>query len=181
MTECAVLDCEMASFDGREFCWTVRVYIEDTDAGGIVYYVNYLKYMERARTEMLRALGQGRMALSDEQCMFVVRSARVDYSVPARLDDLLQVRTSLVALRGAGLTLCQRIFHIGDDSHVPRMLCEGEVMLALVDRVSLRPRRIPPAMKEGFTMLADMAMKSSGAVGCALQGGPNTHGDRSGK
>src|SRR5690606_7324226 len=72
-----------------EFCWPLRVYIEDTDAGGIVFYVNYLKYMERARTEMLRSVGFDKDFIFSEALMFVVHSVEVRYRAPARLDDQL--------------------------------------------------------------------------------------------
>ena len=74
----------------RVFNWPVRVYYEDTDAGGIVYYVNYLKFMERARTEYLRSLGFDQQALMDDGILFVVRDTAIDYLKPARLDDKLE-------------------------------------------------------------------------------------------
>ena len=88
----------------------IRVYYEDTDALGIVYYVNYLKFAERARTEMLRLHGHDQYDLLAEQGIgFTVRRCEVDYHAPARLDDVLQVRSSLAELRGASLNLNQTV------------------------------------------------------------------------
>ena len=82
------------------FVWPVRVYIEDTDAGGIVYYVNYLKYLERARSEWFRAMGYKKAALPDNFSMFVVTEVALKYLSPARLDDELQVSVELKSLGG---------------------------------------------------------------------------------
>ena len=86
------------SSQASEFVLPVRVYIEDTDAGGIVYYVNYLKFMERARTEYLRSLGYQHYALAEENFQFVVHSAQINYRKPGRIDDDLRVSARLVAL-----------------------------------------------------------------------------------
>lgn len=137
----------MESVARREFQWPVRVYIEDTDAGGIVYYVNYLKYMERARTELLRAIGFGRGALLDSERMFVVRSVEADYRLPARLDDELTVCSSVVEIRGAGIGMEQRVFLSGA-AEEPLLLCRGRIGLVCVDRSSLRPCRIPRPLLE---------------------------------
>lgn len=123
-----------------EFRWPVRVYIEDTDAGGIVYYVNYLKFMERARTELLRSHGYGKAAMLDGERMFVVQSVRVDYRAPARLDDELMVTARVIEGRGASLGMEQQVFK-GE-----RLLCGAHVLLACVDRATLKPRRIPPEL-----------------------------------
>ena len=88
---------------GREFSLDLRVYIEDTDAGGIVYYVNYLKFMERARTELMRSLGFGKMYIFNHDLMFVVREMNVQYLRPATLDDELVVTAAVRELRGAFL------------------------------------------------------------------------------
>ncbi len=116
----------------------VRVYWEDTDAGGIVFYANYLKYFERARTEWLRALGFGQQALR-ERCgtMFVVIETRVRYRAPARLDDELQVTVTLRHAGKAALTLAQQAWRGGT------LLADGEVRIGCVDDGTLRPRRIP--------------------------------------
>lgn len=135
---------------GREFHWPVRVYIEDTDAGGIVYYVNYLKYMERARTELMREIGFGKAAILDSERMFVVRSVAVDYRAPARLDDELAIQSRVLAVRGAGLSMQQQVLRTPDPAVSPMLLCQGQVELACVDRSSLRPCRVPKQLLEAL-------------------------------
>ena len=92
-----------------EFLLPVRVYIEDTDAGGIVYYVNYLKYFERCRTELMRALGTERAAISESGWMFVVSKLEVSYRQPAHLDDELQATASITAVGGATIGFFQSV------------------------------------------------------------------------
>ncbi|MFV0477160.1 MAG: tol-pal system-associated acyl-CoA thioesterase [Parahaliea sp.] len=121
----------------REFSYPLRVYIEDTDAGGIVYYVNYLKFMERARTEMMRSLGFGRDYIFNRDLMFVVRDVAISYRLPARLDDELLASVTVLALRGASMRLWQRVCR-GN-----QILAEGEITIACVDRAGVKPRRIP--------------------------------------
>jgi acyl-CoA thioester hydrolase len=117
------------------FEWPVRVYWEDTDAGGIVFYANYLKYFERARTEWLRSLGISQQALRQSSGgMFVVSQTEVRYLRPARLDDELRVS----AARGS-LHLQQQARLIGDQS----VLCEATIRLGWVEALSLKPSRIP--------------------------------------
>ena len=123
-----------------EFCLDLRVYIEDTDAGGIVYYVNYLKYMQRARTELMRSLGFGKKYIFNHDLMFVVRDVKVQYLRPATLDDELVATAEIRGLRGASMVMHQPVRR-GDQA-----LAEGEVTIACVDRVGLRPRRMPPDM-----------------------------------
>lgn len=131
-----------------EFRWPVRVYIEDTDAGGIVYYVNYLKYMERARTEYLRGIGYAKNdfggvdagdtpRIFTEDFMFVVHSVSVRYRRPARLDDELQATARIVDRGAAQLLFEQRILRGAEE------LCGGEVKVACVDRHTMKPRRMP--------------------------------------
>ena len=119
-----------------EFSLPIRVYIEDTDAGGIVYYVNYLKYFERARTEFMRTLGMDRPAISDNGWMFVVSKVSLNYRQPARLDDALSV--TLVAQRVGAATI--------DFAQTVRrdrtLLVEGSLQIACVDRDTGRPRRL---------------------------------------
>ncbi len=124
----------MSLLPDKSFCLPVRVYYEDTDAGGIVYYVNYLKFMERARTEWLRQLGwqQSRLPV-----IFVVRRVETDYLRPAVLDDLLKVKVELLAAKGAKLIFHQTIW--SDDE----LLCQARVEVASVDRASLKPCRLP--------------------------------------
>lgn len=120
-----------------EFVLPVRVYIEDTDAGGIVYYVNYLKYMERARTEFMRAQGFDKRYIFTADLMFVVSDVEVRYRRPARLDDELLVSTRIVESSAAQLLFEQRILRAAEE------ICSGFVRVACVDVVSLKPRRMP--------------------------------------
>jgi len=123
-----------------EFSFRLRVYIEDTDAGGIVYYVNYLKFMERARTEFMRSRGYGKAYIFTHDLMFVVRDVAVKYLRPAGLDDELDVTASIRQLRGAVMVLHQIVQRDGE------VLAEGEVTIACVDRAGMKPRRLPPDM-----------------------------------
>ncbi|MEW6695247.1 MAG: tol-pal system-associated acyl-CoA thioesterase [Pseudomonadota bacterium] len=121
--------------------WSIRVYWEDTDAGGIVYYANYLKFFERARTEWLRSLGLGQQALRERSGgMFVVSAVEARYLRPARLDDRLDIRTQVRELGRASLTLHQQAWRAGD---VPALLCEGTVRIGWVAGDELRPGRLP--------------------------------------
>ena len=125
----------------KHFIWSVRVYYEDTDNSGVVYYANYLKFMERARTEWLRSLGFEQDALSErEKVLFVVRSVKLDYRRPARFNDLLEVQSRVVATRGASLTFAQAILRAGQSNE---SLCSGRIRVACVDANSFRPRPIP--------------------------------------
>lgn len=115
------------------FEWPVRVYIEDTDRGGIVYHANYLNYMERARTEWLRSLGFSQENFFNEDTLFVVRKVVLSYKMPAKLDDELIVNLSIQQRRRVGLTLSQQILLVPPLS-VPQVLAEAEVELACVTR-----------------------------------------------
>ncbi len=122
----------------------VRVYYEDTDAAGIVYYANYLKFAERARTEWLRDLGYDHRTLAERHGVrFAVRACRIDYRRPARLDDLLQVETRVRALTGARLVLDQTVLRDGEP------LCAMEIVLVALDD-GLRPVRIERALPPAF-------------------------------
>jgi acyl-CoA thioester hydrolase len=125
------------------FSHAVRVYWEDTDAGGVVFYANYLKYFERARTEWLRALGVEQQRLREQTgAIFVVSEASVRYLRPARLDDLLQVTVILREPRSASLLLTQQAWH-GDE-----LLAEGSIRIGCVDAQSFKPCRIPPSLSQ---------------------------------
>ena len=127
------------------FEFPVRVYWEDTDAGGIVFYANYLKFFERARTEWLRALGLSQQRLRElEGGMFVVSEARVRYLAPARLDDELIVTARLASSGRASLTIEQQA--LAGSTSGAALLCEGAIRIGWVDAASLRPARIPPAI-----------------------------------
>ncbi len=123
---------------GERFSWPVRVYYEDTDAGGVVYYANYLKFFERARTEWLRALGVGQQALRDATgAIFVVSETRVSYRRPARLDDELEVTVDVREAGRASLRVAQSAWR-GDE-----LLAEGDIRIGCVDAGTFRPIRIP--------------------------------------
>ena len=119
-----------------EFSLPVRVYIEDTDAGGIVYYVNYLKYLERARTELMRTFGLERAAVSDAGWNFVVSDVSLSYKEPARLDDQLLATAVISAVGGATVNFHQTVRR--DDA----VLVAGDVQIACVDRGTGRPTRL---------------------------------------
>ncbi len=121
----------------EEFSLPLRVYIEDTDAGGIVYYVNYLKFMERARTEFMRAHGFGKDFIFNRDMMFVVHEVALKYHQPAQLDDELEATVTLDDIRGATMRMRQSVRRQGHP------LVQGDVTIACVDRNSLKPRRIP--------------------------------------
>lgn len=123
------------------FTWPVRVYYEDTDLGGVVYYANYLKFFERARTEWLRSLGVDQSALlAEKRLIFVIVSAGLAYLSPARFDDLLCVTARLASRRRTAMTFDQSI-HRG--SPEGERLVTATVQAACVDADSFRPRAIP--------------------------------------
>jgi acyl-CoA thioester hydrolase len=130
---------------GREgvFSWSARVYWEDTDGGGIVYYANYLRFLERARTEWLRSLGYSQQTLAREPgIVFTVASLTVEYRRPARLDDELTITCAAHADRAATIRFEQAIFRGGDPGGEPPILTAG-VRVACVDARTLKPRRLP--------------------------------------
>ena len=110
------------------FLWPVRVYYEDTDAGGVVYHASYLKYFERARTELL-----------------VVRKLTIDYIAPARLDELLKVESEITTLRGASMTFSQKL--INQDGVV---LCRADVLVVCVDSLKMKPVGLPKSIIAEF-------------------------------
>ena len=122
----------------------LRVYYEDTDTGRIVYYANYLKFAERARTEVLRDLGIAQRELMEQDGLaFAVRRCEVDYLSPARLDDELEVRTTLRALGAASLDLDQAIYRCrSHDGHAEQELARLVIRLAIINRAG-RPTRLP--------------------------------------
>lgn len=129
------------------YSFPIRVYWEDTDAGGIVFYANYLKFFERARTEWLRSLGIGQQRLREQTGgMFVVGETRVRYHRPARLDHELLVTASLQEIGRASLTIVQQA--LSKSEHPPLLLCEGTIRIGWVDGVTLRPARIPSTILE---------------------------------
>ena len=135
-----------AQNEAQPFAHRCRVYYEDTDAGGIVYYVNYLKFMERARTERLRTLGFAQSQMVGEGLLFVVHSAEVRYHAPARLDDELLISADVSELNRASLRFHQQVRRATDDA----LLCEGQFMVACVRADNLKPRAIPPTLHAAF-------------------------------
>ena len=133
--------------DSRDFQFPVRVYWEDTDAGGIVFYANYLKFFERARTEWLRALGISQSRLRETTGgMFVVSETSVRYLRPARLDDELLVTARLQEAGRASLIIAQQALQKNGGA----LLCEGTIRIGWVESTSLQPGRIPSIILESL-------------------------------
>ena len=125
------------------FSWPTRVYWEDTDAGGVVYHAQYLAFLERARTEWMRAHGHGQELLRrDHDLVFAVRAMRIDFRAPARLDDALDVSVSLRQCRRASLVMAQTIRRGGTQSDGV-VLLDAEVRVAALSASGFRPRPIP--------------------------------------
>ncbi|HET8800136.1 MAG TPA: tol-pal system-associated acyl-CoA thioesterase [Marinobacter sp.] len=125
------------------FEWPVRVYIEDTDAGGIVFHARYLHFMERARTEWVRSCGVGLRAGLADNISYVVQRLAIHYSVPARLDDQLLVTAEPIAFGRVWMDFRQRVLRAADRA----LLCEADVRVACVALDSGRPRRLPDNMR----------------------------------
>jgi len=128
----------LGSFDGKTHVLPISVYYEDTDLSGVVYHANYLRYMERGRTEFFRLAGISKMAgLEDEEpTAWAIRSAQLQYHRPARLDDVIHVRSSLIGLSGARLKAVQRV--MGGET----LLVEGRIE-ACITTLTGKPRRLP--------------------------------------
>lgn len=127
----------------NEFIWPIRVYYEDMDSGGVVYYANYLKFMERARTEWLRTLGFEQDQLAEQEgIIFAVRRAEIDFISPARFNDALEVRVGIEQCKRASLIFKQEITNRADG----RAICNGTVQIACVDAALFRPRPIPDSI-----------------------------------
>ncbi len=142
-----------AQLPAHIFRWPVRVYWEDTDAGGIVFYANYLKFFERSRTEWLRSLGVEQQQLRESTGgMFVVIETSTHHHRPARLDDELIVTASLIEQGRASLIIGQKALlkseHDAKLTASPslRLLCEGRIKIGWVDAASMRPARIPDSL-----------------------------------
>lgn len=130
--------------DLSQFCWPVRVYYEDTDSGGVVYYANYLKFMERARTEYLRSMGFEQDQLRREQgILFTVHSLQMDFRSPARFNDLLEVTAQVSDIRRASLTFSQTVRRHAES----QLLCGGSVRIACVGHESFKPVPIPEIIR----------------------------------
>jgi len=125
------------------FSWPVRIYWEDTDAGGVVYYANYLRFLERARTEWLRSLGIDQSRVREELgVVFVVRDVAIQYQAPARLDDELESTIDTVERRSASMTFVQRILRRSDGA----VLVTARVRVACVAAADFKPQRIPESL-----------------------------------
>jgi acyl-CoA thioester hydrolase len=131
----------------KKFQWPVRVYYEDTDAGGVVYYANYLRFFERARTEMLRSSGFEQDQLENQyQIVFAVRSIEVDYLLPARFNQSLLVNAEINQFRGVSIIFKQQITHPDVDEN--QVLCRANVRVVCVDSQTFQPRPIPQLIRK---------------------------------
>ena len=132
------------------FSWPTRVYWEDTDAGGVVYHAQYLAFLERARTEWLRARGKGQELLrAEHDLLFAVRAMRIDFRQPARLDDALDVTVALRQCRRASLVIAQSIRRGGT------VLLDAEVRVAALTANGFRPRPIPQSLFDELNVLVE--------------------------
>jgi acyl-CoA thioester hydrolase len=127
------------------FRWPVRVYYEDTDAGGVVYHASYLAFYERARTEMLRQHHFNQQALLEEQVAFVVRRMTIDFVAAARLDDLLEIQSEVTAMTRATMTFSQRIVNAEG-----KVLNEAEVLIACINPHLMKPIALPKSIVAEF-------------------------------
>ena len=147
----------MSAAGQAAFEWIVRVYYEDTDTGGIVFYANYLRYFERARTEWLRRGGCGMPGISQQRIadelglMFVVRSTSVDYRRPARLDDALRIDTTVERLGRVGIDFFQQAWVRRAEADVDELVAVGRIKVGCVSRDAMRPMPIPDAVRAIFT------------------------------
>jgi len=134
---------------GKEYVFSLRVYYEDTDAGGVVYYANYLKFAERARSEFLRSIGTGNRQLKDQHgVLFAVSGCAVKYKKPAKLDDMLEVHTALTNVGGASMSAAQIVKRDGED------LVVMDVDLACLNEAG-RPARLPATLREALVAVSN--------------------------
>jgi len=129
-----------------EFSLPIKVYIEDTDAGGIVYHANYLKFMERSRTEFFTQLGYDKPATLEEGLLLVVHGMKIDFVGAARLGDLLRATTAILQIKRTYVVFEQQV-SLGD-----RLLCRAEVKVACVTRETMKPSAMPKAMQQVLTL-----------------------------
>ncbi|MGB2078259.1 MAG: tol-pal system-associated acyl-CoA thioesterase [Vibrio sp.] len=122
----------------KSFQWPVRVYYEDTDAGGVVYHANYLNFFERARTEYLRSLEINQHSLLELKTGFVVRHMDIDFIQAAKLDDQLVVHTQVTQIKRASLDFCQKLVNLDG-----LVLCSAQVKIACVNMEKMKPQAIP--------------------------------------
>lgn len=145
----------METQDIPSFGIDVRVYLEDTDAGGIVYYVNYLRFMERARTEYLRRLGYDFITLEQQGFKYVVYRAQVEYHKPARMDDHLFVSACPVKLARTHVVFQQNVYRQSE------LLCSAQVQVACVKVDQMKPAAMPAALREAFAKTAKIPSETS--------------------
>ncbi|MEO6921760.1 MAG: tol-pal system-associated acyl-CoA thioesterase [Collimonas sp.] len=132
-----------------DFSWRIRVYYEDTDAGGVVFYANYLKFFERARTEWLRAAGIGQRSLEQtDGAIFIVKSTSVDYHSPAKLDDELQLTVVVERIGRVAVEFIQQAWRVGDGE--PVLMATGRITVVCVGADTFRPRGIPKHVLENI-------------------------------
>lgn len=125
-----------------EFTWPVRVYYEDTDAGGVVYYANYLRFMERARTEWLRALGFEQDALREQGYLFAVKNVAIDYRLPAKFNNQLEVTSRISGLGRASITFTQQVVR------QQACLADASIVVVCLDAALFRPKALPDQLKK---------------------------------
>lgn len=139
-----------------EFSWRIRVYYEDTDTGGVVFYANYLKFFERARTEWLRSAGIGQQRLAEKDgVMFVVRSTGVEYHAPAKLDDELKLSVVVERLGTASVQFFQQAWRV--DGEESKLLATGRIKIGCVSTANFRPEPIPEYVTEKLKTLPALA------------------------
>ncbi len=132
-----------------EFIWPIKVYYEDTDAGGVVYYANYLKFFERARSEWFNSLGFDQADLLIKNIAFAVKRAEVDYIKPARLNDDLQVISCITEVTGVSVTFKQQILLVSAKAPTNQpILCEAVIKTVCLKLSSFSPCRLPAVVKE---------------------------------
>ena len=138
------MSVDAGAAQSASFTFPLRVYWEDTDAGGVVFYANYLKFFERARTEWLRARGVQQQALREATgAIFIVSDTALSYKAPARLDDLLSITVQPLDALRASMTLQQQAWRGSPGAADATLLCEGRIRIGCVDALSFRPRRFP--------------------------------------
>lgn len=131
--------------NNQEFFVSYRIYYEDTDAGGVVYYANYLKFFERARTEMLRTKSLNQSELKEQRnIIFMVRKCQIEYKIPARLDDLITIKTKITSLSRISISMNQQMIRNQDQ----KLLNETDVELVCVNSTSMKPCRIPKDLSD---------------------------------
>ncbi len=138
------------------FTWTVRVYYEDTDAGGVVFYANYLKFFERARTEWLRSAGINQQLMTETHgVMFVVKSTAVDYHAPAKLDNELKLTVVVERMGRASVQFIQEAWRVrvDQDGEHKELLATGRIKVGCVDTQNFKPSQIPSQVMDSIKTL----------------------------